>query len=412
MTLRRKGGQIGPVSLQSVMRLWDKLIMNPDNNNPKLFTKLEFYDHQDNPLNLKLLAGIENNLRTNYYLPCHVDSPDNFIISWENPKTRRVGCKKGIKVKSGNKSISHHNTAEIIASINPLIAQEKIYQWRYCSIVDETGKGWLGLQSTRTNPCTEPLKQCEEEGQGTCTELTTDDWNTANSNLVASIECDNNQDFVTTGTGEDIKEKAENLWEEVSKSGAIFCGFHVFSEDEIIVTPNPSDDQAIVQVGEAETCLTFQVSSGEITLNSYKDPQGFTLQTGNQYNYCLDNQPNSLSNFDLSNESIAMQIFKAKERGYQFCNELQESGGQEGSKRTIQLTANQGILKLDYQMYQVPDTVVLTYEGKELVRQENVSGSDSLSIPFEGKSGQVTVEIIGNQDISTTQWDYKLQCPQ
>ncbi len=412
MTLRRKSGQIGPVSLQSVMRLWDKLILNPDNNNPKLFTKLEFYDRQNKPLNLKLLAGIENNLRTNYYLPCHVDSPDSFIISWENPKTRKLGCRKGIKVKSGETVTSRHNSAEMIASINLLIAQQKIYQWRYCSVVDETGKGWLGLKSTRSNPCTQPLKQCEEEGQGTCTELTTDDWNTDDLNMVASIECDNNQEFFTRGTGEDIKEKAEKLWKDAVNNGSVFCGFHVFSEDEIVVTPNPVNDPVMVQVGEADSCLTFQVSSGEVTLNSYQDPQGFTLPKGNLYNYCLDNKPNTLSSFDPTDESIATQIFKARERGYQLCNELQESGGQEGSKRTIQLTANQGVLTLDYQMYQVPDTVILSYEGKELVRQENVSGSDSISIPFEGKSGQVTVEIIGNQDISTTKWDYRLQCPQ
>ncbi|WP_198648466.1 hypothetical protein [Cyanothece sp. BG0011] len=412
MTLRRRSGQIGPVSLQTVMRLWDKLIMNPDNNNPKLFTKLEFYDHQNQPLNLKLLAGIENNLRTNYYLPCHVDGPDSFIISWENPKTRRLGCKKGIKVKSGNKKISNNNPAQITASMNPLIGQNPIYQWRYCSVVDETGKGWLGFKSTRANPCTQPLKQCEEEGQGICTEFTTDNWNTADSNTIASIECDNNQDFITTGTGEDIKEKAEELWQESVKTGAKFCGFHVFSEDEILITPNPVNDPVMVQVGEADACLTFQISSGEVTLNSFKDPQGFTLPMGNQYNYCLDNKPSSVSNFDPSKESIAMQIFRAKERGYQFCNELQDSGGQEGSKRTIQLTANRGILLLNYQMYQVPDTVIMTYEDQELVRKENISGSESLSIPFAGKSGQVTVEIIGNQDISTTKWDYTLQCPQ
>ena len=107
-----------------------------------------------------------------------------------------------------------------------------------------------------------------------------------------------------------------------------------------------------------------------------------------------------------------MQIFFAKERGYQFCNELQENGGQEGLKRTIQLTANKGTIELDYNMYSIPDSVIVTYEGKELVRKENISGSDSLSIPFQGKSGQVTVEIVGNQDKSGTRWNYNLKCPQ
>ena len=412
MTLRRKSGRNGPVSLKSVMRLWDKLIMNPSQKNPKLFTELEFYDQKDKPLNLKLLAGIENNLRTNYYLPCNVDAPDSFIIAWENPITRRLGCKKGIKVKSGERRKSNNNTTEIVASINPFIGQNKIYQWRYCSVVDETGKGWLGFKYRRKNPCSKPLKECEETGEGTCTELTIDDWNTDEANVIASMECDNNQEFITTGTGQDIKEKSEKLWQDAATQGAVFCGFHVFSEDEIIVTPNPIKDQAIVEVGEVDACLRFQVSSGEITLNSYRDPQGFTLQSGNQYDYCLDNKPDSLSNFNPTNESIAMQIFFAKESGYQICNELQENGGQEGLKRTIQLTANKGTIELDYNMYSIPDSVIVTYEGKELVRKENISGSDSLSIPFQGKSGQVTVEIVGNQDKSGTRWNYNLKCPQ
>jgi hypothetical protein len=409
INLRRKRG-ITPVAVGAIMRWEEKLMIQPYKGNT--YAKLEFYDAKNKSLNLEVQAAVENNLRTDYYMPCGVEKPDSFIINWVNPKTQRGACKQGIKIKSGRGKRSDNNFSDIIASINPLIGQRKIYQWRYCSVVDEVGKGWLGLKSRRTNLCNTPLKQCEEEGEGTCTELTTDDWNTDDSNMVASIECDNNQKFVTTGTGEDIKEKAEKLWEEAATQGAKFCGFHVFSQDEIIAIPTSVEEETIVKIGEIDACLKFKVRSGEVTLNSLKHPQGIVIKKGKEYEYCTENQAESISNVDLTEESIAMQIFMAKERGYQFCNALQDSGGQEGSKRTIQLTANKGTIEIDYNMYGIPDSLIVTYEGKELVRRENVSNSDSLSIPFEGKSGQVTVEIVGNEDNSGTKWEYNLKCPQ
>lgn len=120
-------------------------------------------------------------------MPCRADKPDSFIIHWINPKTQRGACKEGIKIKSARGARSDNNFSDIIASINPLIGQRKIYQWQYCSVVDETGKGWLGFNARRTNPCRKPLQECEKEGEGNCTELTTDNWNPDDSNLVASM---------------------------------------------------------------------------------------------------------------------------------------------------------------------------------------------------------------------------------
>jgi hypothetical protein len=63
-------------------------------------------------------------------------------------------------------------------------------------------------------------------------------------------------------------------------------------------------------------------------------------------------------------------------------------------------------------MYGVPDQLRVIYENRELVNTGFVSGQNTLSIPFKGKSAQVTIEIKGNQEQSGTQWDYTLYCPQ
>ena len=88
----------------------------------------------------------------------------------------------------------------------------------------------------------------------------------------------------------------------------------------------------------------------------------------------------------------------------------QESGGSETRTKTIQLTANQGTLRVSYNMFDVPDRLKIEHEGKILLDTQEVSGSDTLSIPFSGKVARVTVTLIGNE-ISSTKWNYTLSCP-
>ncbi|MEM9907607.1 MAG: hypothetical protein AAF921_21570, partial [Cyanobacteria bacterium P01_D01_bin.44] len=77
----------------------------------------------------------------------------------------------------------------------------------------------------------------------------------------------------------------------------------------------------------------------------------------------------------------------------------------------VQMSTHQGEIEIEYEMYGVPDRLQVLYEGQEVLDTGFVSGSQTVSVPFSGKSGRVDVIVTGNQEQSGTQWDYILRCP-
>ncbi|MEM6717196.1 MAG: hypothetical protein AAF622_19195, partial [Cyanobacteria bacterium P01_C01_bin.147] len=94
-----------------------------------------------------------------------------------------------------------------------------------------------------------------------------------------------------------------------------------------------------------------------------------------------------------------------------FCNREQASGGQEGDRRFVQMSASQGEIKLDYEMFDVPDRLQILQDGVQILDTGFVSGRDSLTIPLAGTSGRLEVLVTGNATIATTEWNYLLTCP-
>ena len=410
---RRRGGDYDPVSQGTIMKILDKLDIP---SSGRTYAKLEFYNKSNLPMGLAVQASIKNNLRTSYYFPCLVETKDTFIIEWTNPKTTKRGCANGFKVRSGsrrNTNLPDSNQFFTFASIKQwLMGQKSPSSWRYCTVVDERGRGWLGISQFRSNPCEKPLQECEATGKGNCVRLTFDYWETEDSELTASVSCANNQEFILKESGLAMKERVEQIWQEAKAKGATFCGLQVFSHEDTIIEPSWIEEINRVEIGNIDPCLTFRINEGEVRVRSVKKPEGVSIKKGDQYQYCLDQQVDSNYQFDASVESIDMQIFLARSRGYEFCDRQQASGGQEGDVRRIQLTANQGEIRLDYEMYGIPDRLRVIYENRELVNTGFVSGRKSLSIPFSGNSGQVTVELTGNIEKSETKWNYTLYCPQ
>lgn len=413
MGIRRRKGGINPVAVGSIMQLLDKLDIPGTSGN--IFALLEFFNKANQSMGLKIQAGIKNNLRTAYYFPCTANSEDTFIIEWTNPKNTQRGCQKGIKLSANNRpnaELLNHDNPQILASVNYLIGQNSPSQLRYCSVIDDQGKGWLGFSEYQKNPCEKPLEQCNQEGKGNCIEVTLDDWKTEEKDLTILVSCANQKEFSIKGTGENIKEQTEKLWAEVATKGATFCGLHIVNKSEAVVEPSLNTELSRVEINNSNSCLGFKVYNGEVTVRSGNNPDGNAVNLGQQYQYCPETQSEKKSTFDPTNESVDLQIFLAKSRNLEFCNQLQASGGQEGDLRTLQLTANEGVLRINYDMYGVPDQLRVIYENRELVNTGFVSGQNTLSIPFKGKSAQVTIEIKGNQEQSGTQWDYTLYCPQ
>jgi hypothetical protein len=399
-----------PVEVGTVMQSLDKLDVP---SSGRTFATLDFYNAANKFMGLSIQASIKNQLRTSYYFPCLVETQDSFIMEWTNEKTGKRACERGFKVRVGNRKKSAFlEESKTYAGLTKqlLLGQTTPSRWQYCSVIAKSGRGWMNVANS--NPCQEPLQNCQEIAKGECAIATSDRWDTKQSDLTALVTCANKQEFTAKGNGSNIKDSVSKLWQQAETQGAKSCGLHVFGTEDTIVQPLPAKEFTVVEIRNTDPCFTFDTYQGSATARSSKNPAGITLNPGDRYLYCQQKETDSSSSFDPSIESIDVQIFRAKKRGYKLCDEQQASGGQEGDTRTIQLTATSGVIKIDYQMYGVPDRLRVIYEGQDLVNTGFVSGTKSISVPFDGKSGKVTVELTGNQEDSGTKWDYTLRCPQ
>ncbi len=410
----RRGGQFQPVSIGTVLRKGQQLLM-PGTN--RTFAQLDFYNRSNQHMGLAVQTSTKNKLSTLYYFPCTVLNGDSTIIEWANETTNTRGCKEGIRIRAGKRLSLGTQPPELdppytVAALKQvLLGQTSRSRFQnYCTVLADSGVGWLGVKSSG-DPCQEPLQQCQVSGGTNCAAVALDQWIVREENLTAVVACANNQEFKAKGAGSKMKEVATTLWQQAEAQGATSCALRVVGAKDVIASPLPSGEETVVQVLNTDSCPTIYVNSGAVTARSAKKPEGVSVNKGEKYTYCEEDAEDKIEPFDNNKESIELQVFRAPERGYQFCDREQASGGQEGDRRTIQLTETEGELRINYEMFDVPDRLQVVYEGRNLIDTDFVSGRNTLSIPFKGNSGQVEVIVTGNEEKSTTKWNYTLYCP-
>lgn len=95
------------------------------------------------------------------------------------------------------------------------------------------------------------------------------------------------------------------------------------------------------------------------------------------------------------------------------CGQQIESGGSGTTETEHDLGVTAGWVRLDYEMFGVPDGAELVYDGTVVATTGGpVSGSGSLYYNYQALPGSpttITVRILGNQQ--STNWNYTLQCP-
>lgn len=408
----RRGSQYGPAVVGTLLQRFSDALYLPGNG--RSFAQLRFQDAAGKDMGLRLQASTKEKKLTLYYLPCTVKQGDSLLIEWANKPQGTRGCEAGIRVQRGirNQAKSQEQNLSHLTPLKQLlIAQSSGSKLQYCSVVAANGKSWSAVAPSE--PCEEPLQECQASGGRECVAITRDEWFVRNPNLTAMIKCANNQQFTDTGSGSTMKDVVTKLWEQSQAQKAKFCGLHVLNSDqeEVIIAP-VSPVKSLIQTKNTENGIQVDVIAGSANVFSLKNPQGVNLKSGERYNYSSENQQEQIEKFDNKNESIELQVYLAPERGLKLCDQEQVSGGQLGDSREIQLTANEGRINIDYEMYAVPDKLKVTYQGQILVDTDFVSGNNKLSTTFKGNSGRVKVEVIGNPDISSTQWKYTLYCPQ
>jgi len=84
------------------------------------------------------------------------------------------------------------------------------------------------------------------------------------------------------------------------------------------------------------------------------------------------------------------------------------SGGAAESRTVIDAGQNSGVVNIDYEFFEVPDTLRIYYNAMKIFDSGYVSGSNTISVPFgPGPSNQVTIVINeGNNSDPNSRWVY------
>jgi len=403
----RINGRPVPANVNTVLGIFPDALTLPGDN--RTIAELGFLDRANEALGIRVQTRTRNNLTTQYYFPCRLSIGGSAIIEWQNlGRGGSRGCNE-CRVASNGHSQAQSPSKTLVKHLE--IAQSRRSQFQsYCSVTGHSGESWIGFSITG-DPCQVPIETCQSN-DSQCTLATLDRWISKESDLTVIVACENNQDFSVKGDGSTLQGKIEELWRQAKSAGATFCALHVLSSNESIVSPQGESDRTLIQVENTDSCLLHLAFQGNITVRSARRPEGVPLSSGAKYVYCEEDLEDLIDTFDTSIEPIDLQLFLAEERGLELCDSEQASGGQVGDIRTIQLTADSGEIEISYEMYDVPDRLIVTYEGSTILDTDFVSGSRRLSIPFRGNSAQVKVEVIGNRDVASTKWQYTLYCPQ
>lgn len=300
--------------------------------------------------------------------------------------------------------------------------------------------------STGSDACTQAVEQCQSTGGHGCEPTTKGFWWSHEENLHATLACATSQDVSLTGSGTSIADEIKTLLPQAQGKD---CHLQVFKEEDFIMMPAPDDvvqalgdDEILVRTKDTGTGLIVDVIKGAINVRSVApveersaDSEPQLVKKGQRYRHygpigeiigeiTTFNREESLAstNIDVlctfaSRQGTLLQVSLCKELGLLttgpivHCNREQQSGGQEGDHRTVQMGVAAGVIELEYKMYTVPDQLQIFYEGEMLFDSTKRSGGETVSIPFSGRSSRIEVTVTGNQEEEGTEWEYTIQCP-
>lgn len=427
----RRSGRPEPINLGSeLQRVRDALLTVPPNNARAL---LRFLSANGEDLNFYIQTNPHPEASI-YYFPCQIQGGD-YLIGWGLANQAERGCENGLQVTRG-RSPRAMLTQETLALSTKQLAQAPVRQVFYCVAGSDSGATGLAT-STNNDPCGEAIAQCEPKG-GACTVTSTGSWWTSETELNATLTCDNLPEQTITATGEDLEDQMVGLVDGVQGSN---CSAQVYRPDDFIIVPAPDavvqsqgSDEILVQTRSTENGLRVDVLKGAINIQAVGDAEPEVLQQGQRYLHTPNagevttfDREAALTSVDMevlcafaSNSADNLRVSACQEGlgidttagiPIAFCNREQASGGQEGDRRVVQMSASQGEIKLEYEMFDVPDRLQIIQDGVQILDTGFISGSSSLTVPLAGKSGRLEVVVTGNPGISTTEWNYLLTCP-
>lgn len=423
---RRESIQTGTV-LQQVR---DALLTVPPNNARAM---LRFLSASGADLNLYMQTNPHPEASI-YYFPCQMQGGD-YLIGWGLASNAARGCENGITVNPGGTSGSTVPSAPVALATKDL-AQAPVRQISYCLAANSAGSHGLAT-STTSDPCGEAIAQCEAAG-GSCDITSTGFWWSSEPAMEGSLVCEAGTTQTVAGSGETLETALTDL---VTQTAGVNCSAQVYRADSFVIVPAPDaevqaqgSDEILVQTRSTADGLRVDVLKGAINVLAAGEDEPEILQQGERYIHntasgqvtTFDREA-ALTSVDMevlcafaSNSADRLRVGACQEGlnidttagvPVAFCNREQASGGQEGDRRFVQMSASQGEIKLDYEMFDVPDRLQIFQDGAQILDTGFLSGRDSLTIPLVGTSGRLEVVVTGNTAIASTEWNYLLTCP-
>ncbi|MEM6437746.1 MAG: hypothetical protein AAF773_28395 [Cyanobacteria bacterium P01_D01_bin.115] len=431
LRIRRSGR---PESIQTgsiLQQVRDALITVPPNNARAL---LRFLAADGTDLNFYVQTNPHPEASI-YYFPCQVQGGD-YLIGWGLAGNESRGCENGLQVERGRSGVTGWGELDAPMAIAPKqLAQSPVRQVSYCSAGNATGG--LGFATATTgDPCIEAVEQCQAAG-GDCDLTALGSWWTSEPAIEAALICDTTVQTVT-GTGDDIADLIPSLLPNATGSG---CSVQIYRPNDVVIVPAADavvtaqgSDEVLVQTRDTDDGVQVDVLKGAINVQATGLAEPAVVTQGERYTYANSNgevttfdRAAALTSVDMevlcafaTNSPDRLQVTACQEGlgidtvnspPIAFCNTEQASGGQEGDRRIVQMSARQGEIELEYEMYNAPDRLQIRQDGQEIFDTGFVSGNAALTIPFSGQSGSLEVIVTGNSTIDTTEWDYLLRCP-
>jgi len=95
------------------------------------------------------------------------------------------------------------------------------------------------------------------------------------------------------------------------------------------------------------------------------------------------------------------------------CDTASKSGANPPETVTVEIGSAVGIAQFHYQMFTVPDRMVVEYSGQVVADTGCIGGSSSIPIDLSGYGSQVVIHVTPNcRGDDDTEWNFTLSCPQ
>lgn len=95
------------------------------------------------------------------------------------------------------------------------------------------------------------------------------------------------------------------------------------------------------------------------------------------------------------------------------CDTASKSGANPPETITVEIGSAVGIAQFHYEMFTVPDRMVVEYGGQVVADTGCVGGSSSIPVDLSGYAGQVIIHVTPNcRGDNDTEWNFTLSCPQ